>query len=352
MRSPLTWGIVGGLVLGKFIGITGATWLVPRFGLGSARARADAAPGRGRRGAVRNRFHHLAVHHRPRDRRSAAPGRGAGRRADRIGAGVRAGLGHLPDHRPDQPAGGGRDEAGPPGRPRPRPHPRRPRRAADPGRVRRLRVPVLQSGHRVDRRGARHTSATNSATCGGTCRWSGSTRARSTRPGPVEAAALQGKFWEMGARTVRPPGRPGVVRHVPLRRRAGIDIEQFDKDVRVHASKVLHRVQDDAQDAEVMDLNSTPDVLRQRQAAQGAVGCGQPDPRARGGPRRCVTCCADLLSDVWVGGRRHRGGRHGRAHVPVGAPAARRVDGGGARRHGQRLGVGRLRRGRGLRAGQ
>ena len=28
MRSPLTWGIVGGLVLGKFIGITGATWLV------------------------------------------------------------------------------------------------------------------------------------------------------------------------------------------------------------------------------------------------------------------------------------------------------------------------------------
>ena len=28
--------------------------------------------------------------------------------------------------------------------------------------------------------------------------------------------------------------------------------------MRVHASKVLHRVQDDAQDAEVMDLNSTP----------------------------------------------------------------------------------------------
>ena len=39
---------------------------------------------------------------------------------------------------------------------------------------------------------------------------------------------------------------------------AGCDIERFDSDVRVHASKVLHRVQDDAQDAEVMDLNSTP----------------------------------------------------------------------------------------------
>ena len=28
--------------------------------------------------------------------------------------------------------------------------------------------------------------------------------------------------------------------------------------MRVHPTKVLHRVQDDAQDAELMDLNSTP----------------------------------------------------------------------------------------------
>jgi protein-disulfide isomerase len=38
----------------------------------------------------------------------------------------------------------------------------------------------------------------------------------------------------------------------------GLDLERFDQDVRVHPSKVLHRVQDDAQDAELMDLNSTP----------------------------------------------------------------------------------------------
>jgi predicted DsbA family dithiol-disulfide isomerase len=38
----------------------------------------------------------------------------------------------------------------------------------------------------------------------------------------------------------------------------GLDLEVFDQDVRVHPSKVLHRVQDDAQDAEAMDLNSTP----------------------------------------------------------------------------------------------
>jgi predicted DsbA family dithiol-disulfide isomerase len=36
----------------------------------------------------------------------------------------------------------------------------------------------------------------------------------------------------------------------------GVDIEKFDEDL--HSPKVLHRVQDDAQDAELMDLNSTP----------------------------------------------------------------------------------------------
>ena len=73
-----------------------------------------------------------------------------------------------------------------------------------------------------------------------------------------EAAALQGKFWEM-ARTMF--AHPDDLEWSDMYRYAvavGCDIEQFDKDVRMHASKVLHRVQDDAQDAEVMDLNSTP----------------------------------------------------------------------------------------------
>ena len=34
LRSPLTWGIVAGLVIGKFIGITGATWFMQRTGGG------------------------------------------------------------------------------------------------------------------------------------------------------------------------------------------------------------------------------------------------------------------------------------------------------------------------------
>jgi len=73
-----------------------------------------------------------------------------------------------------------------------------------------------------------------------------------------EAAALQGKFWEMGRELFSHQDDlewSDIYRYAVA---AGCDIERFDSDVRVHASKVLHRVQDDAQDAEVMDLNSTP----------------------------------------------------------------------------------------------
>lgn len=73
-----------------------------------------------------------------------------------------------------------------------------------------------------------------------------------------EAAALQGKFWEMAVELF---GHQDDLEWSDIYRyavAAGCDIERFDQDVRVHSSKVLHRVQDDAQDAELMDLNSTP----------------------------------------------------------------------------------------------
>ncbi|TFV59117.1 Na+/H+ antiporter NhaA [Mycobacterium sp. PS03-16] len=73
-----------------------------------------------------------------------------------------------------------------------------------------------------------------------------------------EGAALQGKFFEMGRELF---GHQDDLEWSDMYRYAvaiGLDIERFDQDVRVHSSKVLHRVQDDAQDAEVMDLNSTP----------------------------------------------------------------------------------------------
>ena len=73
-----------------------------------------------------------------------------------------------------------------------------------------------------------------------------------------EAAALQGRFWEMAHELFSHPDDlewPDMYRYAVT---AGCDIERFDSDVRLHSSKLLHRVQDDAQDAEVMDLHSTP----------------------------------------------------------------------------------------------
>jgi Na+/H+ antiporter NhaA len=73
-----------------------------------------------------------------------------------------------------------------------------------------------------------------------------------------EAAALQGKFFEMGRELF---AHQDDLEWSDIYRYAvaiGCDIERFDEDVRVHPSKVLHRVQDDAQDAELMDLNATP----------------------------------------------------------------------------------------------
>jgi Na+/H+ antiporter NhaA len=74
----------------------------------------------------------------------------------------------------------------------------------------------------------------------------------------AEAAGLQGKYFEMGAELFAHQDDlewSDIYRYAAA---IGVDIERFDQDVRVHPSKVLHRVQDDAQDAEVMDLNSTP----------------------------------------------------------------------------------------------
>ncbi|AEV71939.1 Na+/H+ antiporter NhaA [Mycolicibacterium rhodesiae NBB3] len=74
----------------------------------------------------------------------------------------------------------------------------------------------------------------------------------------AEAAGLQGKYFEMGAELFAHQDDlewSDIYRYANT---VGLDLEQFDQDVRVHPSKVLHRVQDDAQDAEAMDLNSTP----------------------------------------------------------------------------------------------
>ena len=74
----------------------------------------------------------------------------------------------------------------------------------------------------------------------------------------AEAAGFQGKYFEMGTELF---AHQDDLEWSDIYRYAnaiGLDLEKFDSDIRVHPSKALHRVQDDAQDAEAMDLNSTP----------------------------------------------------------------------------------------------
>ncbi len=76
-----------------------------------------------------------------------------------------------------------------------------------------------------------------------------------------EAAALQGRFWEMARELFAHQDDlewSDIYRYAVA---AGCDIERFDEDVRVHSSRVLHRVTDDAEDAEAMDLNATPTLF-------------------------------------------------------------------------------------------
>jgi Na+/H+ antiporter NhaA len=71
-----------------------------------------------------------------------------------------------------------------------------------------------------------------------------------------EAAALQGRFFEMATKMFELQDYlewEHIYRYADA---VGVDIRRFDEDL--HSSRVLHRVQDDAQDAELMDLGSTP----------------------------------------------------------------------------------------------
>ena len=74
----------------------------------------------------------------------------------------------------------------------------------------------------------------------------------------AEAAGLQGMYFEMGRELFEHQDDLEWSDIYRYGNSIGLDLDRFDQDVRVHPSKVLHRVQDDAQDAELMDLNSTP----------------------------------------------------------------------------------------------
>jgi Na+/H+ antiporter NhaA len=161
VRSPVTLGIVAGFVVGKPLGIFGAVWLATRIWPG-ALPRSLSWPTIAGGGVVAGVGFTVALLISSLAFHGPQLEEGQARRAPRRRPVLAVGLGVLSRHRPasgcrsraSAQSDGGRDR-----RPvrrrgsRPRPHPRRGRRSCDPGRVRRLRVPILRPG------GDRHSRA-------------------------------------------------------------------------------------------------------------------------------------------------------------------------------------------------
>jgi Na+/H+ antiporter NhaA len=257
-RSPLTWGIVAGLVVGKFIGITGATWFMKRTGLG------QLAPGlRLRRvagGAALSGIG-FTISLFIVDIAISEPARQDQARIGVIGASIIAfvagwAIFHITDLvSPPEPIGlklirsidRGRD------------HIRGNPDAA---------LTLVEYGDYECPFCSRATGGIDEVRAhfgdDNLCYVWRHLPLERVHPRAfdaaraAEAAGLQGRYFEMGAELFAHQDDlewSDIYRYANT---VGLDLERFDEDVRVHPTKVLHRVQDDAQDAEAMDLNSTP----------------------------------------------------------------------------------------------
>ena len=260
LRSPLTWGIVAGLVIGKFVGITGATWFMRRTGFGvlapglTLRRIAGGAALSGIGFTISLFIVDIAI---------SEPGRQDQARIGVLAASIIAfALGwaifRITDwlSPPEQvgmtllrPVDPERD------------HVRGPHDAP---------LTLVEYGDFECPFCSRATGAIDDvrAHFGDELRyvWRHFPLERAhprafDAARASEAAALQGRFWEMACELFEHQDDlewSDIYRYAVA---AGCNIEQFDQDVRVHASKVLHRVTDDAEDAEEMDLNSTPTLF-------------------------------------------------------------------------------------------
>lgn len=260
LRSPLTWGIVAGLVIGKFVGITGATWLVRRVGLGALapgltlRRIAGGAALSGIGFTISLFIVDIAI---------ADPTRQDEARIGVLAASVTAfafgwAIFRITDWlSPPEPVG------------------LTLLRPVDPDRdhtrgIRGAPLTLVEYGDFECPFCSRATGAIDEVRA-----HFGDALLYVWRHFPLErahprafdaaraseAAALQGRFWEMAHELFDHQDDlewSDIYRYAVA---AGCDVEQFDQDVRVHTSKVLHRVSDDAEDAEAMDLNATPTLF-------------------------------------------------------------------------------------------
>ncbi|WP_445167316.1 Na+/H+ antiporter NhaA [Mycolicibacterium sp. Dal123E01] len=255
MRSPLTWGVVTGLVVGKLIGITGATWIVQRTGLGrlspglTLRRIAGGAALSGIGFTISLFIVDIAI----RDPHSADLARvgvlaasaiaftlgwAVFRLTDRFSPPVAVGLKLVREIDPD------------------RDHMRGPADAP---------LTLVEYGDYECPFCSRATGGIDEvrAHFGDQLRyvWRHLPLER-VHPRAVdaarasEAAALQGKFFEMGTMMFEFQDYLEWQHIYRYADQVGCDITRFDEDL--HSPRVLHRVDDDAQDAELMDLNATP----------------------------------------------------------------------------------------------
>jgi Na+/H+ antiporter NhaA len=257
LQSKLTWGIVVGLVAGKFIGITGATWFMQRTGLGqlapglTLRRVAGGAALSGIGFTIALFIVDIAI---------TEPGRQDQARIGVLLASVVAFLAGWAIFRitdwlsPPEPVGLKLIRPIDPDRDHIRGNPHAPLTLVEYGDYECPFCSRATGG--IDEVVAHfgeelryvwrhlplervHPRAFDAATA-------------------AEAAGLQGRYFEMGKTLF---AHQDDLEWSDIYRYAnaiGLDLERFDQDVRVHPTKVLHRVQDDAQDAELMDLNSTP----------------------------------------------------------------------------------------------
>jgi Na+/H+ antiporter NhaA len=257
LQSPLTWGIVAGLVIGKFIGITGATWFMQRTGLGqlapggTLRRVAGGAALSGIGFTISLFIVDLAI---------AEPAR---QDQARIGVLLASAIAFILGWAifrvadwisPPEPVGLKLIRAVDPDRDHIRGDPNAP-------------LTLVEYGDYECPFCGRATGAIDEvlAHFGAELRyvWRHLPLER-VHPRAfdaaraAEAAGLQARYFEMGKMLF---AHQDDLEWSDIYRYAntiGLDLEQFDHDVRIDPSKVLHRVRDDAQDAELMDLNSTP----------------------------------------------------------------------------------------------
>lgn len=260
LRSPLTWGIVAGLVIGKFVGITGATWLIRRVGLGvlapglTLRRIAGGAALSGIGFTISLFIVDIAITDPARQDQARIGVLAASLTAFAFGWAIFRITDWLS---PPEPVG------------------MKLLRPIDPDRDHTrgshgAPLTLVEYGDFECPFCSRATGAIDEVRA-----HFGDELLYVWRHFPLErahprafdaaraseAAALQGRFWEMAHELFDHQDDlewSDIYRYAVA---AGCDIEKFDQDVRVHSSKVLHRVSDDAEDAEAMDLNATPTLF-------------------------------------------------------------------------------------------